>query len=57
MAGQKLRRLYEGVKSKGEYEAEWDGRSGRGEALPSGVYVLRMQSGARMQWRKMIILK
>jgi immune inhibitor A len=40
-AGRRLRVLVDGERPSGRHEAVWDGRDGKGRALPSGVYWVR----------------
>ncbi len=57
LLGQKIRTIYAGNMSRGEHFLRWDGKNTLGLKVPAGVYLLRLKSGALMQWRKLIILK
>ena len=39
----------------GEHAAAWDGRSGRGSRVPSGVYLLRLDAPGGVQTRKIVL--
>ncbi|MCE5270840.1 choice-of-anchor D domain-containing protein [bacterium] len=49
--------LVDGERKPGTYTVFWEGRNGRGESLPSGVYFYRLQAGAYVCTRKMVLLK
>lgn len=55
--GQKVKSLFEGRKTKQEHFIDWDGMNDNNQLLPSGLYFVRMQSGARIQTRKILYLK
>ena len=40
----------------GAHELEWDGRDARGERVPAGVYLLRLQQGGRAAARRIVKL-
>ncbi len=41
----------------GRHELDWDGRDGRGRAMPAGVYLCRLRCGEAEESRRMIIVK
>jgi len=55
--GQKVRTLLKQPQKAGRYETVWDGRDERGQAVPSGVYLLKLQVPDRVAVRKMTVLK
>ncbi len=55
--GQRVCTLLHEPVPKGDHTLVWNGKNGEGEILPSGLYFVRLQNGARIQWRKMIYLK
>jgi hypothetical protein len=55
--GQKVNTLFHGQMIKGDHTIIWDGKNQQGMILPSGLYFVRLQNGARVQWRKLIYLK
>jgi hypothetical protein len=55
--GQLIKNLFEGLLIKDEYIYDWDGRDNNGQLLPSGIYFIRMQSGAKFQCKKLILIK
>jgi len=55
--GQRIKTVFRGTKQKGEHTFHWNGNNELGVPAPSGMYLLRMQSVAQIQWRKMVYLK
>ena len=49
--------LVEGEMSAGEWTAEWDGLDGRGTAVPSGVYLARLETQSGIQTVKMTLTR
>jgi len=43
LAGNRVRRLYEGADGQGRYSHPWDGRDGAGQSVPPGVYVFHIR--------------
>ena len=57
VAGRRVRRLANESRASGTIELRWDGTDHRGEKMSSGVYFLRVQSGADVVTRKLVLLK
>ncbi len=57
LLGQRVRLLAQGVRPAGEYRATWDGRDDAGQALPSGVYIYRLETPAYSSIKKMTLLR
>ncbi|MCK6559974.1 leucine-rich repeat domain-containing protein [candidate division KSB1 bacterium] len=55
--GRLVRTLAEGWRSAGHYTAKWDGRDAAGGRLASGVYFIRMEAGAVVVRRKVLLAK
>jgi hypothetical protein len=56
--GEEVRTLYAGSLEAGKYWFRWDGRSERGNSVASGVYLVRLSTGAgRAFVQKMTLLK
>jgi len=55
--GQLIKHLFHGYLVKNEYVCSWDGRDNNGKLVPSGIYIIRMQSDAKVQSKKMILIK
>ncbi|MEA2062492.1 MAG: FlgD immunoglobulin-like domain containing protein, partial [Gemmatimonadota bacterium] len=49
--------LVDAVQGPGRYSVNWDGRDGRGRAVPSGVYFYRLRAGSFSRVRKMVMVK
>ncbi len=43
--------------SAGSHQLTWDAKDKRGEALPSGVYMLRVQGNGLMEMKKVVLLR
>jgi hypothetical protein len=56
-AGQLVRHLVDAPQSPGYKSIHWDGKDNRGLEVGSGIYILRMQTGAYQQVRKIILQK
>jgi len=57
VTGALVRRLVDGELAAGEHAAFWDGRSDRGQAVGSGVYVARLAAAGRELTQKLQLLK
>jgi len=57
LRGRLLRTLVDEVVAAGQRAVTWDGRSDAGEALPSGVYLYRIQGAGEQQTRKLMLTK
>ncbi len=57
ISGRLVTSLYEGVASEGENAVEWNGRTSRGEDLPSGIYFYRFEAPGFQATRKAILIK
>ena len=55
--GRLVRVLEEGRLAAGTHVYHWDGKGNRGEALASGVYILRLRSGGGLLTRKMSLVR
>jgi YD repeat-containing protein len=55
--GRLVRTLVEGTIEAGEHAAEWDGRTERGEAAPSGVYFYRVEAGGDQAVAPAVLLR
>lgn len=52
LKGQKVKSLYSAFHKAGDLSLNWDGKSGDGQELPAGVYLLKMQSPTGSIYRK-----
>jgi len=57
LMGKQVRTLVSGSKPAGYYKALWNGRDDRGDAVPTGIYFIRMQSGDYSRVRKVMMMK
>ena len=57
MLGQEVRTLLNTHRQPGAQSVVWDGRNELGLKVSSGVFIYRLQSGALVQTRKMLLLK
>lgn len=57
LKGQIVATLAEGILEAGNHTIDWDGRDNNGNALSSGIYFYRLQSGQTTLQRKMVLSK
>ncbi|MSS72239.1 MAG: DUF5011 domain-containing protein [Candidatus Latescibacteria bacterium] len=55
--GQQVRRLVSGAQGPGYHAAVWDGRDEAGRLAATGMYIYRLQAGAFVQVKKMLMAK
>jgi len=55
--GHAVKRLADGPRARGVHTAAWDGTNDAGERVSSGIYFYRLDAGAFVQTRKMLLLK
>ena len=57
ISGRTVATLYNGMASEGENVVQWDGRTGRGEDLPAGIYFYRFETRDYQATRKAILIR
>ncbi|MDO9390741.1 MAG: LamG-like jellyroll fold domain-containing protein [bacterium] len=57
MLGQQVRTVFSGSRQAGAYSLRWDGNNAQGQAVPAGVYVLRLSAGEQMFTKRITLLK
>ncbi len=57
LLGQRIRTLVDEVQAAGAYRVRWEARDGRGAAVATGVYFIRLQHPGGVQTRRMLYLK
>ncbi len=55
--GRVVRWLGSGRWAAGPHALRWDGRDDRGEPLPSGVYLVRLEAGGQVATRKVVLVR
>ncbi len=55
--GRKIGTLFEGVMPAGSHAIVWNGRDEKGQPMPSGVYILKLNAGRNVQSMKMTLMK
>ena len=55
--GQKISTLIDEVKPPGRYRIEWSGKDDRGEVVPSGLYIYRLEANGFSDSRKMLLIR
>jgi 3-phytase len=55
--GVRVAQLVQAPLGRGVHDLAWDGRDTRGRRLPSGVYMLRLQAGAKIRSQKLTLLR
>lgn len=57
VSGRLVRVLVDEVREAGSHRVQWNGTNDRGERMGSGIYVCRLESGARRETRRMTLIK
>ena len=57
LAGRLVRTLTQGQREAGLFGIVWDGTDGRGRRVPSGTYLMRLESTGRTATQKLTVLK
>ncbi len=57
LLGQLVVTLKDNLENTGEHQSVWDGRDAHGLAMPSGVYLYKLETGKSIQTRKMILVR
>lgn len=57
LKGQKIKDLVEDHYESGRHFVSWDGKNKTGEDCPSGVYLIRLQTGDKVSSRRIMLLK
>jgi len=55
--GRRLRRLFAGPLGAGPHEVTWDGRDGQGDAVATGIYWVRIETGSEAATRKVVRMR
>lgn len=55
--GRRVRTLVDGLVTSGAHVLSWDGRDDRGDALPSGTYLLGLRAGTYGETRKLSLVR
>lgn len=55
--GQLVKVLHDGTASQGDNSVVWDGTDAGGNAVSSGIYFSRLESGSKTEIRKMMLMK
>ena len=55
--GQLVATLVEGTRSAGTYQTVWDGRDDQGQAVSSGIYIVRLDAAGQQASRKMLLVQ
>jgi len=55
-SGQKVRTLADGTHASGTHNVVWDGTNDRGHELGSGIYFVRLATGAKASTRRIVML-
>ena len=54
--GRQVARVLEGREGPGEHELTWNGRTGSGQAVGAGTYVIRLTAGDAQRTRKLTFI-
>ncbi|MDT8322554.1 MAG: FlgD immunoglobulin-like domain containing protein [Bacteroidota bacterium] len=57
LLGRRVATVVDDFRRAGQYEAQWDGRGDRGDLLPAGLYMYRLEAGGQMRTRRCTIVR
>jgi len=57
LAGQEILQLANHIQPAGRYTMNWNGHDQQGRAVPSGVYLCRLQAGTFVQTQRMVVVR
>lgn len=57
LMGETVRTLSEGSRAAGHHRVQWDGRNDAGELTAAGMYLFRLENGARVQIKKLLMVR
>lgn len=57
LLGREVRTLVNQVQPAGQHQARWDGKDNEGRDIPSGIYLVRIESAEFVKVRKMTLLR
>ncbi len=57
VSGRRVRTLVRATQAAGEHSVVWDGTDERGSTLASGIYTARLETGAQVETRRLVMLK
>ncbi|UCH09516.1 MAG: T9SS type A sorting domain-containing protein, partial [Fidelibacterota bacterium] len=57
LLGQEVIRLVDGVRRSGTHSVTWNSRDSRGNTVPTGIYLCRLEAGDVTKTMKMLLLK
>jgi len=57
MLGQHVSTVFSGSRQAGAYSLRWDGKNARGQAVPAGVYMLRLSAGEQTFTKRIALIK
>jgi flagellar hook assembly protein FlgD len=57
VSGRLVASLLDGPALAGEHSIVWDGRDGAGREMPSGVYVVRLESDGHRDLGKLVLAR
>ncbi len=57
LLGQRVTTMYHGELTPARYAFDWAGKNDRGQTVPAGIYICRLQSGGRVLTQRLVFLK
>jgi hypothetical protein len=57
LGGRRLKVLADGVHPPGRHDVTWNGQDARGRAMPSGTYIVRLDSESGVEARKVMLIR